>query len=314
MKILDTETFEKLLQKKKQKIGSGATSNVYKVRNIFKSEGFLAIKILNDIFFELMKSTPIGNKEKKIVWDDDDNNFDDVIEEEEDREIPIEEVRKIFKEWEILSQLDHPNIIKIYGFYNGNRSHSPSIVLEYCKFNLKNAISHLENIFLVKVVYQICNAMQYLHDKKMIHRDLKVNNILINSQKNVKICDFGISKYIDVTTLTSMAHGIGTFIYMAPELFDPESKLDEKIDVYAFDVVLYFIATKGEIPKLLHNYILEDFDIPINVNKLSKSIIKKCWSFQPKERPSFKSIMDTIVSNNFSLFDDINESISSLGF
>lgn len=167
---------------------------------------------------------------------------------------------------------------------------------------------------MVKVVYQICNAMQYLHDNKIIHRDLKVNNILINSQKNVKICDFGISKYIDVTTLTSMTHGIGTFIYMAPELFDPESKLDEKIDVYAFDVVLYFIATKGEIPKPLQNSILEDFDIPINVNKLSKSIIKKCWSFQPKERPSFKSIMDTIVSNNFSLFDDINESISSLGF
>ena len=154
--------------------------------------------------------------------------------------------------------------------------------------------------------------MEYLHENKIIHRDLKVSNILINAQKNVKICDFGISKLFDVTTLTSMTRGIGTFIYMAPELFDNKFKIDEKIDVYAFGVVLFFIVTKGQIPKFVQNSLLEKYEIPKNVNKLSKSIIKKCWSFSSKDRPSFKSIIDTIVSNNFHLFDDINESISSL--
>lgn len=60
--------------------------------------------------------------------------------------------------------------------------------------------------------------MKYVHAKKIIHRDLKMNNILINSKKHVNICDFGISKVMDETTMTSMTHGIGTIMFMAPEI------------------------------------------------------------------------------------------------
>lgn len=102
-KVVDTETIEKLLQIK-QKIGSGATSNVYKVKDIFKGDGVLAIKILNSTFFKLMKSTPTNTtKDKNDVWNEDDNNFNDDNEEESEKKIPIVEICKIYKEWEILS-------------------------------------------------------------------------------------------------------------------------------------------------------------------------------------------------------------------
>lgn len=91
--------------------------------------------------------------------------------------------------------------------------------------------------------------MKYIHNKNIIHRDRKMRNILINTQKQVKICDFGISKYIDLIALTSNTHDIVTLAFIAPEMFKENEKYNEKVDVYAFGVEMYYILTKVSIPK-----------------------------------------------------------------
>ena len=138
---------------KKVKIGKGATSTVYKVINIITKKGFLAIKILDNAPYKLTDDTKSKSAQ---VWGVEDEEL-----EEEDIKIDLKKVKDIFKEHEILKNLNHPNIIKIYGFFFGDHKNPPAILLEYCKFNFKKAIHSLEDIDLIGVIYEICSAMMY---------------------------------------------------------------------------------------------------------------------------------------------------------
>ena len=227
------------------------------------------------------------------------------------KQIDFEKVRNIFKECEILRYLDHPNIIKVYGFFYGDKVNKPAILLEYCISNLNDRISSLDDINLVAIIYEICSAMAYIHDKKIIYRDLKPKNILINLSKHVKLCDFGISKVINATE-TSLTNAGGTLLYMAPELFQPNMKYNEKIDVYAFGAVAYFVLTKGEYPTFYGFGNLRKAQIPKSINKVSKSLIKNCWHVNPDERPSFSQIIEYIKNEKFLMIDGVDDKIPSL--
>ena len=183
--------------------------------------------------------------------------------------------------------LNHPNIIKTYGIFVGDIDSYPAILLEYCKYNLKNIIDELTNSEIVCIIYQICSAMKYVHDKNFMHRDLKVSNILLDDNKNVKICDFGLAN--STNTDFSLTNGIGTFRFMAPELLY-ENRYNEKVDVYSFGVIMYFLL----------------------INNLSETIIRRCWSYLPEERPSFGDLVNEIVRNNFLLINGIESDIRQI--
>lgn len=140
--ILSSEMIENLLIKK-VKIGKGATSTVYKVINIITKKGFSAIRILDDAPYKLTDDTKSKSAQ---VW-----SFEDEELEEENIEIGLKKVKN----------LNHQNIIKIYGFFFGDHKNPPAILLEYCKFNLEKAIQHLDDIDLIGVIYEICSAMMY---------------------------------------------------------------------------------------------------------------------------------------------------------
>ena len=72
---------------------------------------------------------------------------------------------------------------------------------------------------LGRIIYEICSAMKYFHAHKIVHRNLKMTNILVSFQKHVKICGFDIARLVDTTTCTSMTHEAGHIIFMAPQLF-----------------------------------------------------------------------------------------------
>ncbi|KAK8893024.1 hypothetical protein M9Y10_030281 [Tritrichomonas musculus] len=150
--------------------------------------------------------------------------------------------------------------------------------------------------------------MKYVHENHIIHRDLKLENILINFTKHVKISDFGISALVDSYTQTSYTSGIGTGIFMAPELFHKKSQYDYKVDVYSFGVILFFVLTKGQLPEGIPGNLCQAFILP-SVNTLGANIIKRCWSLSPKERPSFDEIIEIIISNNFQIIDGIEEKL-----
>ena len=95
----------------------------------------------------------------------------------------------------------------------------------------------------------------------------------------------------------------GTLMYMAPELVQGRTDYDEKVDVYAFGVVVFMILTKGEIPKIsLYDVGAgKKADIPSSVSSFSRDLINKCWSYKASDRPSFAEICDTLKGNESKL-------------
>lgn len=218
--------------------------------------------------------------------------------------LTIEKLKRFLQEYEILNQLVHPNIVKVYGFYYGNSSHGPSILLEFCPKNLVNEVVNksLSNVQIACIVYQIVEGMKFVHLNGIIHRDLKPHNILIDKDGRVKIADFGIAKLVSLETQTS---NVGTQKFMAPELLNEVEKYDNKVDVYSFGVLLYWILNNGEMPKItiIQMGTGKMAKIPDSVNKFATKLIKDCWSFDPDQRPSFDSISKQLRSNNFKVLN-----------
>ncbi len=177
------------------------------------------------------------------------------------KSIPLDKIRlisnssKIFSrkkfnpEVEILKNLDHPNIIKIYEIYVTSTSFH--IISEYCpggdlfdKLEYHNYFSEKQVAYLMR---QILSSVSYLHDNNVIHRDIKLENILVASQTDdnfmdIKMIDFGSSLF---KTNTLLKDSVGSVNYIAPEVI--LGKYNEKCDLWSCGVLMYTLLS-GEMP------------------------------------------------------------------
>lgn len=235
----------------------------------------------------------------------------------EGEEFNFDRFQRLLQEYELLNMMKHPNIIQVFGFYNGDKKTAPCILMEFCSNNLETLIKQnkLNSFDKVIIIYQIAEGIKYVHFKNIIHRDIKAKNILINDDKTVKICDFGISKYVSGDE-TSFTGGIGTQKYMAPEILNEEKIYTEKVDVYSFGVLVFFILT-GKMPSISIGKMSSGSkaEIPQEVNEFSRSLINDCWEFDPVSRPSFAEICQRIKDSNFELMKlSKSEQIDVLNF
>jgi len=162
---------------------------------------------------------------------------------------------EIMNEIQILKKLDHPNIVKIFEFYNSQKQYY--LITEYCKegelFDKITREGPLSESVSSYIMYQIFSAVHYCHSMNVIHRDLKPENILIvkqdgNKGKNidsskklykVKIIDFGTAKIFDKTKVEKRM--IGSSYYMAPEVI--YKNYNEKCDLWSCGVILYVLLS-----------------------------------------------------------------------
>jgi calcium-dependent protein kinase len=155
--------------------------------------------------------------------------------------------QEILNEIEMLKSLDHPNIVKVFEFYNTKEGYY--IITEYCRGGelfdkiLENA--PFDEAAAAYILYQILSAVFYCHNLNIIHRDMKPENILIESEEkesgylNIKVIDFGTAKIFDKNK--SEKKVIGSAYYIAPEVL--LSKYNEKCDIWSCGVILYILLS-----------------------------------------------------------------------
>ncbi|MBO4468226.1 MAG: Stk1 family PASTA domain-containing Ser/Thr kinase, partial [Clostridia bacterium] len=157
-------------------------------------------------------------------------------------------IRRFKNESRAISMLSHPNIVKVYDVSFGDLIQY--IVMEYISgVTLKEYIEHKGCLRWKDAVYftiQILKALQHAHDKGIVHRDVKPQNIMVLQDGSIKVTDFGIARFSRSEQRTITDKAIGSVHYISPEQAKGE-KTDEKADVYSVGVMLYEMLT-GRLP------------------------------------------------------------------
>ena len=206
-------------------------------------------------------------------------------------------------EIEKLFILRHPYIIQLYGITEKEKSQKLAVITElapkgslfdYLHKNQKTK-NNLSLDFKNRITKQLICTMAYIHSRGYVHRDLKTQNILLDKNLDMKMCDFGLTK-LKSELNSGSGQFAGTPCYMAPELFD-RKYYDDKVDVFAFGTVLWEIYTQKipyancdamEIKQKVTKG--EELYCSSIIPKQIANLIQKCRSVKASDRPSFQDI------------------------
>ncbi|XP_051123934.1 receptor-like cytosolic serine/threonine-protein kinase RBK2 [Andrographis paniculata] len=199
--------------------------------------------------------------------------------------IPEEQVLSFLSEIGIMAHINHPNIAKMIGYGVEGGTH---LVLQFSSLGslrsrLHNSKDKLNWNRRYKIILGIAEGLCYLHEngqRRIIHRDIKVDNILLSEDFEPQICDFGLAKWLPRQwSHRSATKFEGTFGYFAPEYF-MHGVIDEKTDVYAFGVLLLEIITGRQA-----------------LDESRKSLVM--WSKPLLESNAIAELVDPFLQNNY---------------
>lgn len=177
----------------------------------------------------------------------------------------IKDVQNAVKEFEVLYRISHPCICKSIGIKiqenvgldkeEGEEITTVAIFLEYVDYKLTDFLKSkmFNNSSKILIVLDVVHALNYIHKHRIIYRDLKNENIMLNSLYETKLVDFGLVKISESVIdgfsyiTNSLSHGVGTFAYMSPEMAN-DKDYTNKTDVYSFGVILFVLFTEN-LPK-----------------------------------------------------------------
>ncbi|KAM7393019.1 hypothetical protein PAMA_007913 [Pampus argenteus] len=234
-----------------------------------------------------------------------------------------EHLRDFEREIEILKSLHHENIVKYKGVCYSAGRRNLRLIMEYLPYgSLRDYLTKHKDRFdskkLLHYASQICKGMDYLAIKRYIHRDLATRNILVESEMRVKIGDFGLTKVLpqDKEYYTVREPGESPIFWYAPESLT-ESKFSVASDVWSFGVVLYELFTYSDkncsppavfmdkmgnekqgqmIVYHLIDLLRQGYRLPApdHCPKEIHKIMTECWSSDPGQRPTFKTLNHSV--------------------
>ncbi|KAK8775754.1 hypothetical protein V5799_030900 [Amblyomma americanum] len=206
-------------------------------------------------------------------------------------------LQKLFREVRIMKMLDHPNIVKLYQVIETEKT--LYLVMEYASggevFDYLVAHGRMKEKEARAKFRQIVSAVQYCHQKRIIHRDLKAENLLLDGEMNIKIADFGFSnEFVPGMKLDTFC---GSPPYAAPELFQGKKYDGPEVDVWSLGVILYTLVS-GSLPfdganlKELRERVLRGkYRIPFYMSTDCENLLKKFLVLNPAKRATLEVIM-----------------------
>ncbi len=273
-------------------LGSGSFGSVYKVS---RGEEHFAAKVLSEVY---------------------------VLQEFKN------EHNRITREIDVLKNVQHNSLIKYqddFFFINEFGIKEYVIIMEYFSgIILKEYIENISDLNeLVSVFIKILDGVNVLHNtfvnnRGIIHRDLKPDNILINKQGDIKIIDYGLSKIIDFSSITSTGAQIGSPLYMSPEQLKDSKHIDYRSDIYSLGIILYEMLTKNipyranTIPELFLKILNEPIIPPKQHNPNISDVLEKIiYKATAKER--FARFQTVSEFKEMFIKQDIQNELSVLG-
>ncbi|XP_052458276.1 serine/threonine-protein kinase MARK2 isoform X8 [Carassius gibelio] len=206
-------------------------------------------------------------------------------------------LQKLYREVRLMKFLNHPNIVKLFEVIDTEKT--LYLVMEYASggevFDYLVAHGRMKEKEARAKFRQIVSAVQYCHQKCIVHRDLKAENLLLDADMNIKIADFGFSNEF------TMGNKLDTFCgsppYAAPELFQGKKYDGPEVDVWSLGVILYTLVS-GSLPfdgqnlKELRERVLRGkYRIPFYMSTDCENLLKKFLILNPTKRGSLEQIM-----------------------
>ncbi|XP_047249100.1 MAP/microtubule affinity-regulating kinase 3a isoform X4 [Girardinichthys multiradiatus] len=206
-------------------------------------------------------------------------------------------LQKLFREVRIMKILNHPNIVKLFEVIETERT--LYLVMEYASggevFDYLVAHGRMKEKEARAKFRQIVSAVQYCHQKHIVHRDLKAENLLLDADMNIKIADFGFSN--EFTLGNKLDTFCGSPPYAAPELFQGKKYDGPEVDVWSLGVILYTLVS-GSLPfdgqnlKELRERVLRGkYRIPFYMSTDCENLLKRFLVLSPAKRGTLEQIM-----------------------
>ncbi|XP_066312252.1 probable serine/threonine-protein kinase SIS8 isoform X2 [Miscanthus floridulus] len=280
---------------------------------VFKSSPFLNKPLLpfeewNIDFSEITIGTRVGigffGEVFRGIW----NGTDVAIKVFLEQDLTTENMEDFCNEIYILSRLRHPNVILFLG-----ACITPphlSMVTEYMEMGSLYYLIHMSGQKKklswrrrLKIIRDICRGLMCIHRMKIVHRDLKSANCLVNKHWTVKICDFGLSRVMIDSPMTDNSSA-GTPEWMAPELIRNEP-FTEKCDIFSLGVIMWELCTlsrpwEGISPvQVVYAVANEGSRLEIPEGPLGR-LIADCWA-EPENRPSCQEILTRLLDCEYTV-------------
>ena len=269
-------------------IGQGMYGKVYKALNKFENK-FYAIKTMNF------------------------------------KNITPKERLNIETEINLLQELKHPNIV-LYkeSFIDENQNFN--IVTTFCEGGdlyqkiFKSQKTYFQEKEIINALIQLLLGLSYIHDKKIVHRDIKTKNIFIQNEHTLRIGDFGIAKIFNSnknSKNTNLNKIVGTPLYMAPECFKQNKKYSYKSDIWSLGCCIYEMcnlkhAFEGQFFPAVSIKISEGKRLPLNkiYSKELRNAIDNMLNLNPRNRPTIASLIEKTFLKKY-VGEYINDFISN---
>ncbi|KAJ3069802.1 hypothetical protein HDU98_007151 [Podochytrium sp. JEL0797] len=224
--------------------------------------------------------------------------------------------KKLFREVRIMKLLNHPHIVRLYEVID--TPNELYLIMEYAAggeiFDYLVAHGRMKEKEARRHFRQIISAIEYCHEMRIIHRDLKAENLLLDANMNIKIADFGFSNQFNPGECLNT--WCGSPPYAAPELFQGKEYLGPEVDIWSLGVVLYVLVCGAlpfdgsTLPKLRARVLAGAYKVPFYMSTDCERLVKKMLVIDPKKRASLDQVKkDPWFSEGFDENQDLQPAV-----